>query len=323
MPDYQQLAQKFAHKYDIPYGLFSALINQESGWNPQAMSPAGAIGLGQLMPGTAQGLGVNPYNPRQNLKGSAAYLSQQYDKFGTWRKALAAYNAGPGAVESGAWRGYPETRNYVSSIMGAYGGQNMTGPGQGFTPSGHGSFIAPAPGSLAEVQRKQAALSLLAQSDPSFDPLLGTAIGKKIGQGVEYKRYGFNYGPQGGDVQGAALMKAIARIAQARGLTLSENPRWGGVDPVHAEHSYHYQTYPGHPHLGRAVDINWYGDAPSASAAQAIESHKLLQLFRIIGKRFGYQAIQELLLPGRTYFAGGPIQRSTYSGHENHLHLAI
>lgn len=340
MPNWYQVGHHFANKYNIPWQLYRALINQESGWNPNARSPAGAIGFAQLMPGTAQGLGVNPYNPRQNLRGGAEYLANQYNTFGRWRKALAAYNAGPGAVQSGAWKSYPETRNYVSSIWSAYQGPNRTGPGQAFSPIGHGSFMAPAPGALAEVQRKQAALSLLASIPGSgLEDPLAAALGKKIGQNVDMKRYGFNFpmpGFGGGDLQGAALMRAIIALAQRRGFQVGENPLVGGVSPVHAGQSaqygdysgsgnpsYHYQHFPNHPHVGRAIDINWVGNAPSAAGAQAIEDNRLLGLFRAIRHRYGLSPFQELLLPGRTYFAGSPLQRYTYSGHDNHFHLAI
>src|SRR5438445_11854205 len=87
-------------QYNIPRDLFAALINQESGFNPRAVSPAGAQGLGQLMPGTAANLGVkNPFDPSQNLDGAARYFSQQLKTFGNPENALAAYNAGPGAVQ--------------------------------------------------------------------------------------------------------------------------------------------------------------------------------------------------------------------------------
>jgi len=65
------------------------------------VSKAGAIGLTQLMPSTAKALGVNPWDPWQNLVGGATYLRQMYERFGDWRKALMAYNAGPGRVASG------------------------------------------------------------------------------------------------------------------------------------------------------------------------------------------------------------------------------
>jgi soluble lytic murein transglycosylase-like protein len=113
------MAEAAARKYGVPVNLFNRLVQQESAWNPRARSPVGAIGLAQLMPQTARGLGVNPHDPKQNLDGGARYLKQQYRKFGTWRLALAAYNAGPGAVEKYAGvPPYRETRNYVKKILG-------------------------------------------------------------------------------------------------------------------------------------------------------------------------------------------------------------
>lgn len=116
---YKPMAEAAARKYGVPVNLFNRLVQQESAWNPRARSPVGAIGLAQLMPQTARGLGVNPHDPKQNLDGGARYLKQQYRKFGTWRLALAAYNAGPGAVEKYAGvPPYRETRNYVKKILG-------------------------------------------------------------------------------------------------------------------------------------------------------------------------------------------------------------
>ncbi|SFI40555.1 lytic transglycosylase domain-containing protein [Jannaschia pohangensis] len=112
-------ARTAARRNGIPEDLFLRLIRQESGWNPNARSHKGAIGLAQLMPGTARALGVNPNDPAQNLEGGARYLATQYRKFGSWRLALAAYNAGPGAVEQhNGIPPYRETRNYVTAILG-------------------------------------------------------------------------------------------------------------------------------------------------------------------------------------------------------------
>ncbi|UWQ05947.1 lytic transglycosylase domain-containing protein [Aliiroseovarius crassostreae] len=116
---YLSMAKAAARKHSIPEDLFLRLVQQESGWNPRAKSHAGAIGLAQLMPFTARKLGVNPHDPRQNLEGGARYLRQQYNKFRSWRLALAAYNAGPAAVEK--YSGVPpyrETRGYVKAILG-------------------------------------------------------------------------------------------------------------------------------------------------------------------------------------------------------------
>lgn len=116
---YAPMARAAAQRHGVPVRLFMALVTQESGWNPTALSHKGAIGLAQLMPGTARALGVNPRDPGENLDGGARYLAMQYRKFRSWRLALAAYNAGPEAVERhNGVPPYRETRNYVAAILG-------------------------------------------------------------------------------------------------------------------------------------------------------------------------------------------------------------
>jgi soluble lytic murein transglycosylase-like protein len=125
---YDAQIQAAAQANGIDPSLLKGLVAQESGFNPNARSGAGAVGLTQLMPGTAAGLGVtNPLDPVQSLNGGAKYLRQQLDRFGgDPRLALAAYNAGPGAVQKyGGVPPYAETQNYVDSVMAkaaAYGG---------------------------------------------------------------------------------------------------------------------------------------------------------------------------------------------------------
>lgn len=117
--DYRALTLEAARRYGIPENIALRMIKQESGFNPGAVSPKGATGLGQLMPGTAAELGVDPRDPVQNLDGSMRYLRQQFDTFGQWPLALAAYNAGPGRVEQyGGIPPFKETQNYVASILG-------------------------------------------------------------------------------------------------------------------------------------------------------------------------------------------------------------
>jgi soluble lytic murein transglycosylase-like protein len=111
---------RLAVRYDLSPSLLEALVWQESRWNPRAVSPVGAKGLAQLMPGTARDMGVNPDDPLANLEGGARYLRLMLNMFGgDLEKALAAYNAGPARVAKA--NGIPrirETQNYVSAIMG-------------------------------------------------------------------------------------------------------------------------------------------------------------------------------------------------------------
>jgi peptidoglycan DL-endopeptidase CwlO len=103
--------------YRLPAGLLAAVAQTESGGNAGAVSPAGAQGLMQLMPGTASGLGVNPWDPAQAVRGAAQLLSGYLNRYGSVPLALAAYNAGPGAVDQyGGVPPYQETQNYVDKI---------------------------------------------------------------------------------------------------------------------------------------------------------------------------------------------------------------
>ncbi len=131
---YDEIIQRTAAKYDVPVHLLDNLVRAESHYDPTAKSPAGAQGLTQLMPDTARSLGVtNPLDPQQSIEGGAKYLSQQYQTFGNWPEALAAYNAGPGNVEKyGGIPPFKETQDYVKSILaGATGAQ----PGGDLAPT--------------------------------------------------------------------------------------------------------------------------------------------------------------------------------------------
>lgn len=111
-----------AKNNDLDPLLLEVVIKYESNFNPSAVSRSGAQGLMQLMPGTAAGLGVtDSFDPHQNVAGGARYLATQLSRFGDLRKALAAYNAGPGAVETyGGIPPYEETQNYVARISNEY-----------------------------------------------------------------------------------------------------------------------------------------------------------------------------------------------------------
>jgi soluble lytic murein transglycosylase-like protein len=119
--EYDPLIEQAAARNGLDPAVLHGLIEQESGFDPNATSSAGATGLTQLMPGTASSMGVaNPLNPAESIEGGARYLGQLMRQFsGNTKDALAAYNAGPGAVQQyGGVPPYAETQSYVTKVLG-------------------------------------------------------------------------------------------------------------------------------------------------------------------------------------------------------------
>ena len=118
----EEMIEAAAAKYSVDPNLVKAIATAESNWNQSAISPVGAIGVMQLMPETAATLGVDPYNEQQNIDGGTKYIRQLLDSFGgNVRHAVAAYNAGPGAVQRyGGVPPYSETQNYVGRVLDLY-----------------------------------------------------------------------------------------------------------------------------------------------------------------------------------------------------------
>lgn len=118
--DLDELLEQASRKHGVPVNLLTAVVAVESGFRADAVSPAGAIGLMQLMPATARDMGVlDPFDPRQNVEGGARYLAFLLKHFKSEELALAAYNAGPGRVaRAGGVPDFPETRAYIESVLG-------------------------------------------------------------------------------------------------------------------------------------------------------------------------------------------------------------
>lgn len=120
--DLKEQADKIARKFGIPPAILNAVVTLESGWDPYAISRKGAIGLTQVMPATARGMGYDPAalsrDPEMQLEAGAKYLSNMYRKFANWDHALAAYNAGPHNVRKyGGVPPFRETQNYVRRAL--------------------------------------------------------------------------------------------------------------------------------------------------------------------------------------------------------------
>lgn len=142
--DYESCFQAAADAYQLPVDLLKAVAKAESNFTADAVSPCGAQGIMQLMPATARSLGVsNSFDPAQNIMGGAKYLRQMLDRFdGDVSLAVAAYNAGPGAVEKYGGIPYRSTRNYVAKVLG-YAGSGVSVP-VSTASAGSASSIAPA-----------------------------------------------------------------------------------------------------------------------------------------------------------------------------------
>jgi hypothetical protein len=173
MADYSDIIEQAGRQFNVDPKLLALVVKRESGGNPGAVSPKGAVGLAQIMPDTAREMGVtNPKDPAQNIMAGAKYLAQQLDKYKDVPLALAAYNAGPGAVDK--HRGippYPETRGYVQSIMTAYQGGATpaagAGPNQQALPG-----MPPVPGASTAAPANQSGGAQSGQL-PGLPPMVG------------------------------------------------------------------------------------------------------------------------------------------------------
>ncbi len=117
-PERARYVAGVGEQHGVPREIFAAMVMTESNFDPEARSRVGAIGLTQLMPATAREIGVDPYDPHENLEGGARYLKQQYDRFGDWPLALAAYNSGPTRVARlGRIPHIRETQDYVQKVL--------------------------------------------------------------------------------------------------------------------------------------------------------------------------------------------------------------
>ncbi len=195
--------EEAAARYDVSVDLLKAVAKAESGFNPNAVSKAGAIGVMQLMPATARSLGVaDPYDARQNIMGGAKYLKENLDRFnGDVSLALAAYNAGPNAVQKyGGVPPYSETQNYVKVVTSYMGTPLSSGKmvATGNTSSTYASLLGSSYGNSASLVG-----SLYGDSSSNkLASLYGTSYGQLVNV------YGLSSGT-GMDAMGMLLGSAV------------------------------------------------------------------------------------------------------------------
>ncbi len=218
--------EEAASAYNVSVNLIKAVAKAESGFNPNAVSKSGAIGVMQLMPSTARSLGVtDPYDARQNIMGGTKYLRQNLDRFnGNVSLALAAYNAGPNAVQKyGGIPPYQETQNYVrivTSYMGGapiYSGKMVTtGGSSGSSLNGLSGLSAY--GSLGSLAAYGSAAGLYGTSSSSVGSMLGSS-GSSGSSGVSgmaglssYNRLSGLYGMTGSSADTMSMLLGSAAV---------------------------------------------------------------------------------------------------------------
>lgn len=304
MPDYKLAADRAADRHGINRRIFRAMIQQESGFNPKARSPAGAQGIAQFMPATAKGYGVNLSDNRasDDLEGAARYLAANLKRTGgNYTQALSIYNSG----RPDGFKHISETANYVKTILGNAG---TKGGGGGSTPSSTRSITRTiTPGVDNSAVRAGLIQQFLGrQNQDPLDFAMGIRAAQDVapvtkttrqttpakqtanlkgkspllelfwqGQGGINAKNG-QVQPQGfvsghkDHVHVAAGPKTIVqlgKLAQSMGLRVGENPRFGKVNPVHVANSYHYK--------GEAIDVS---GSPAAMRAYA---HRVASLYGI------------------------------------------
>jgi|GEM_PF-1758626 len=184
-PDVWALVDKYARRYGIPLSIARNLVRVESGGRQDAVSPDGARGVMQLMPATARALGVDINDPEQNIEGGMRYLRQQYDRFGRWDLAVAAYHAGPVAVirHQGV---PPKSQAFVRRVLGSAPARSSPAPSSGTasTPRPPAGFAWPLEGTLtARFSRGHKGVDLAA---PHGTPIRAARAGTVLHAGWYY-----------------------------------------------------------------------------------------------------------------------------------------
>jgi hypothetical protein len=315
LPNYKKKIRRAARRNGVRPELLLAQLTQESGLNPNAVSPVGARGIAQFMPGTAASYGVDLYDGRagDDIRGAARHMADLLRKYGgSERKALAAYNAGAGAVDKyGGVPPYAETQNYVKTILSRAGDPAPDSQGGPRVRSQRSqASYETVPGVDNSELRQQLLLSYLSGERGKPNALLELKTGLDSAQDTPAKRVkvadasgSIRTTPGSSAPSGETTIKKIIRAAEQRGLQVGEHPSRGGVAPVHADGSWHYK----------------------AAAADITGDPKALAAFKKWLRRTYGRDLEELIFNsggGKNLKNGRKVGPGFYSGHETHLHVA-
>jgi cell wall-associated NlpC family hydrolase len=319
LPNYQAMAASYARQYGVPVQLFQNQIHQESGFNPNARSGAGALGIAQFMPSTAQSMGVNPMDPRSALDGAARLMADNYHKYGSWARALSAYNSGrPDAYKDPGFAG-GQTYNYVKDIMGGLGkGSLKSVPAAGkaaVTMPGGSLGLGGAQNALAAQMLQQAGMTAAGQG--SGDGLLAMAMARQQ-MGAAQNVYGKTT-VQVGDVSIHGVSPAsphdVAAVKSVESF-IGTPYQWGGAKPGGFDCSGLLQYVWGKQGVSipRTTYQQW-------SAGQAVSKGALRPGDAVFFKGSDSRTANGQVLPGHVgmYIGGGKFVEAPHTGSTVHI----
>lgn len=275
-------AHEAAARYGVPINYFMRQITMESGWDPNAVSPAGAVGIAQFEPATARGMKINPRNPRAALFAAARLDAENYHQYGNWRDAFAAYNAGPAAVRSGHLPA--ETQHYVNAIVGNdapvsahYGGYQAPGTFEG--------------GAIAKGSKGYVPPKIRIYVPPPEQVKIPTPNAAE----ADIPDQTFQLPGQDQAVKMDTPYVAPYKQAAANWQTIASQP---GVSPETMQYTANAHLAAGANPLPKVANDNAFGMTPQLPDVQAQEASQPIQPTRASGKAGGF-------LPGDARYKRG------------------
>jgi hypothetical protein len=325
---YIALARKYARQRGIPEDIYLAQLNQESHFNPTARSYADARGIAQIVPKwhpdvnpNMKGNQLPGINPEWDIAYSTNLMASHFKKYGSWERALSAYNSGrPDAYKDPNFSG-GQTYNYVKKILAGRSDFKAGTPstfGDEYSQDDKPNVSSDAQHTSAKglanwIMANNKAFSEGNPSTQALQPFLQAAEAQELQRqgldGGEKADPGVNVDPSQVKGQPWEKVMGIIKYAQSLGLRVSENPYVDKVDPVHVKGSHHYQTYKGQ-NVGKAMDVS--GDPK-----------KLKALFAYLERNYQGLLNDMFYSPVGYSYDNGKRWGQTIKNHEDHLHASF
>jgi len=325
---YIDLAKKYSKVYGVPADLFLAQLNQESRFDPNARSYADARGIAQIVPKwhpdvnpNIKGNQLPGVNPEWDIAYGARLMSNHYKKYGSWERALSAYNSGQPDKYLDPNFSKGQTYNYVKAILaGRKAFAGAVGAGKNETFGKSDTHLPEVSTTQQDSQKHNMAQWIMANNQlisqgqlPNANPMLFQQMIQQSATGgppaPASPRGDIPAAPKGNSGKNWERVVQAIKYAQSLGLSVRENPYVDKVDPVHTKGSHHYQTYPG-TNVGRAVDVS--GDPT-----------KLKAYFKWLEKNYSGLLNDMFYGPMGYSYDAGKYWGKTIGGHDKHVHASF